>query len=313
MSVTGGQKSIMSDSNVKFGFKKTVAPNPLKNLKSKLLETEDEFQPESKDFVDSISGTFINGSAKKPKLEKAELVIPLISKNNWRPKLSNGRIDHHKGSPSIAAKPKAKDALTLEQQAVNEILESAKKGHECESAEFDSAIPLLLQNRIPDGFETDDNMDVSLRPEESTLDDYDRVPIEQFGLAMLRGMGWSKTGGIGLTNQKAVDMKEPQVRPKGLGLGAERPNKDKDAVPQSSGSKDDRDKLTLKVGAYVIVTKGSSKGNYGQVESFDEDNNRVIIKLAINSKMAAVSKFYIDLVSEREFHKKSKALRLGQI
>ena len=61
---------------------------------------------------------------------------------------------------------------------------------------------------------------------------------------------------------RAVDMKEPQVRPKGLGLGAERPNTDKDTVPQSS---DDKEKLTLKVGAYVIVTKGSSKGNYGQV------------------------------------------------
>jgi len=60
-------------------------------------------------------------------------------------------------------------------------------------------------------------------------------------------------------------MKEPQVRPKGLGLGAERPNKDKDAVPQSSGSKDDREKLTLKVGSYVLINKGSSRGNYGQV------------------------------------------------
>jgi len=28
------------------------------------------------------------------------------------------------------------------------------------------AIPLLLQNRIPDGFETDDKLDVSLRAEE---------------------------------------------------------------------------------------------------------------------------------------------------
>jgi len=37
---------------------------------------------------------------------------------------------------------------------------------------------------------------------QSTLDDYERIPIEQFGLAMLRGMGWSKEAGIGLTNKK---------------------------------------------------------------------------------------------------------------
>lgn len=33
--------------------------------------------------------------------------------------------------------------------------------------------------------------------EESTLDDYQAIPIEQFGMAMLRGMGWSEKRGIG--------------------------------------------------------------------------------------------------------------------
>lgn len=61
--------------------------------------------------------------------------------------------------------------------------------------------------------------DVSLRPEEvslnlkfasssarcldhlhiikSTLEDYERVPIEQFGAALLRGMGWEKGKPVG--------------------------------------------------------------------------------------------------------------------
>ena len=30
-------------------------------------------------------------------------------------------------------------------------------------------IPLLMQNKIPDGFETDDKLDVSLRPDEVVL------------------------------------------------------------------------------------------------------------------------------------------------
>jgi hypothetical protein len=46
------------------------------------------------------------------------------------------------------------------------------------------------------------------------------------------------------------------------------------------------------------------------VEAFDEDNNRVIIKLAINKKMAAVSKFHMTLVSEKDFDKKSKVLSM---
>lgn len=32
---------------------------------------------------------------------------------------------------------------------------------------------------------------------ESTLDDYENVPINDFGLAMLRGMGWKDGDGIG--------------------------------------------------------------------------------------------------------------------
>jgi hypothetical protein len=38
--------------------------------------------------------------------------------------------------------------------------------------------------------------------QQPTLDDYERIPIEQFGLAMLRGMGWKKGEGIGLTNKR---------------------------------------------------------------------------------------------------------------
>ena len=32
---------------------------------------------------------------------------------------------------------------------------------------------------------------------QATEEDYEKVPIEQFGLAVLRGMGWKETDGIG--------------------------------------------------------------------------------------------------------------------
>lgn len=37
---------------------------------------------------------------------------------------------------------------------------------------------------------------------QSTLEDYERCPVEMFGLGLLRGMGWTETEGIGLTNKK---------------------------------------------------------------------------------------------------------------
>lgn len=39
-------------------------------------------------------------------------------------------------------------------------------------------IPLMAQNRVPEGTETEDGpLKVDIRPESSTLDDYDAVPI----------------------------------------------------------------------------------------------------------------------------------------
>lgn len=32
---------------------------------------------------------------------------------------------------------------------------------------------------------------------QSTLEDYESIPVNQFGLAMLRGMGWKPDEGIG--------------------------------------------------------------------------------------------------------------------
>jgi len=279
--------------SVKFGFKKTA----VKPLAPAPKFRQDESR-ETKEFVHYISGSQIKGHVKNgEEKRKAELVIPLIQANRWR---NHEKLEGRSGESKTNGLEKK-----LEDQAINEIMESTKAALEKDPVDRGMAIslPLLLQNRIPTGFETDDNMDVSLRPEESTLDDYERVPIEEFGLAMLRGMGWTKTEGIGLKNKKVVDMREPQLRQKGLGLGAERPQRHKDPVPQSHSSKDhkDREVLSLKIGAFLLITRGTHENNYGQVSSFDEDNNRVIVKLANSSKMAAVSKFYITLVSEREF------------
>jgi len=42
---------------------------------------------------------------------------------------------------------------------------------------------------------------------QATEEDYEQVPIEQFGLAVLRGMGWKETDGVGRTGKyvKHVD------------------------------------------------------------------------------------------------------------
>ncbi|CAK3850483.1 Pre-mRNA-splicing factor spp2 [Lecanosticta acicola] len=60
-------------------------------------------------------------------------------------------------------------------------------------------------------------------PDMSTLDDYARVPVEQFGAALLRGMGWKEGEGIGSQKGKRLpkdDNKLPERRANLLGIGA---------------------------------------------------------------------------------------------
>ncbi|KZW03800.1 hypothetical protein EXIGLDRAFT_3781 [Exidia glandulosa HHB12029] len=72
-------------------------------------------------------------------------------------------------------------------------------------------------------------LDIQTRPESASLDDYERVPIEQFGAAMLRGMGWSAKA------NSNIEPYLPSQRPALLGIGAkERPAED---IPLAPGVK----------------------------------------------------------------------------
>jgi hypothetical protein len=39
--------------------------------------------------------------------------------------------------------------------------------------------------------------DVKNRPDETTMEDYENIPVEEFGAALLRGLGWNEGEGIG--------------------------------------------------------------------------------------------------------------------
>ncbi|KAI9023311.1 DExH-box splicing factor binding site-domain-containing protein [Hyaloraphidium curvatum] len=88
-------------------------------------------------------------------------------------------------------------------------------------------VPILQQNAVPGLTEhlTDAEKyrhDVALRPDEATLEDYEKVPVDQFGAALLRGMGWKEGQGIGRNKKNAMlNPIEFIARPELLGLGAQ--------------------------------------------------------------------------------------------
>ncbi|XP_037520251.1 G-patch domain and KOW motifs-containing protein [Rhipicephalus sanguineus] len=281
-----------------FKFTKKVENKILSCEKS---QTEREAN-EERDYVVSVDESVVKSSL--PKAEKKELVIPLIKNNVWRvPK--NEKSVTQKDAEDIDVPDEDKTELSLEQQAIKEILAEAANSRNLDSkgTTKDMSIPLLMQNKVPDGYETDDKVDVSLRAEESTLEDYESVPIEEYGLAMLRGMGWNPGKPIGARCTEVAKPIEAVLRPKGLGLGAD----SKMAKPPPLVAKEDGD-LVLRTGAYIRIEQGPHKDLYGQVEGLDDENARVIVKLALGGKTVTVSELFVSLVSKKDYQKYGKLL-----
>ncbi|KAJ1659001.1 DNA primase large subunit Spp2 [Dispira simplex] len=66
--------------------------------------------------------------------------------------------------------------------------------------------------------------ELSEQPVEPTLDDYERIPRDDFAAALLRGMSWNNGEGIGRNRKVCNDLTSlPQSRPTHLGLGAQPP------------------------------------------------------------------------------------------
>jgi len=123
---------------------------------------------------------------------------------------------------------------------------------------------------------------------------------------MLRGMGWKEGQGIGGFKNEVVPIFDPQVRPKGLGLGATKPKTQQAAV------KEGEEKLVLKKGAFVKIEAGPKRGLYGEVEGLDEENGRVIVKFTVSKETTSVSENVICLVSKKEFSERGKVVNIDK-
>uniref|UniRef100_UPI00358FCC44 G-patch domain and KOW motifs-containing protein isoform X4 n=1 Tax=Myxine glutinosa TaxID=7769 RepID=UPI00358FCC44 len=94
----------------------------------------------------------------KPKELYKELVIPLIKQNRW---------ETLKGK-KLLPEQKPNDA---EFEAIKEVLEDSRRflekqeQRDIHAMDETFAIPMLLQNKVPDGFEDGGKVDVSLRPD----------------------------------------------------------------------------------------------------------------------------------------------------
>lgn len=264
--------------------------------------------PEEKDFLKTVERRELQSV--KPSEAPKELVIPVI------------QYGHRKQPPTQAPGPSTDiEAMGdgVLSQAVKELIEESKKSlEESENAGVDPtlAIPMIQKGCTPNGEGTDSEPQAETVPEEAN---YEAVPVEAYGLAMLRGMGWKPGQGIGRTFNQVVKPRVNSLRPKGLGLGANltevqalaptgphrllRPDeqeKDKEDQPQG-----------LAPGGAVMVLSGPHRGLYGKVEGLDPDNVRAMVRLAVGGRMVTVSEYCLRPVSQQEFDRNS--LDLSQV
>lgn len=298
--------------SLSFGFKKTAEKKVLTDSTLRDVSTKDD--DTSLDFIKDVSGNKITGT--KSKEEKKELVIPLIQANHWRTKEPSFKPgdEENESSEKIDSKndtdkdKEENEELSLLEQAQKEILDEAKRDNqkwEDRGEKKLGELPAVMMNQASEGATTDEALDVSRRAEQSSLEDYENVPIEEYGLAMLRGMGWKPGYGVGGYKKEVVQILDPQCRPKGLGLGAQRP------TPQEQEpTKEGEEKLTLKKGAFVLIQGGKNRGLYGEVEGLDEDNGRVMMKLGVGGNTVSISENVIKLVTKEEYKMKGKVVNL---
>lgn len=285
------------------------------NIKSSSSSQFDSSTTTNEDRAELVTG-FDNGEIKSttPIVPKKELVIPAqpnrhheffkIKTNPTQNSVSNALPTN---DPVNQLDDEARRALIIEAQQANETWDQRNEhGNIRVHSITQDSTNTFMNNITAEDHKTEEK--------DTENPDYDEVPIEEFGMAVLRGMGFKEANGLGITNKKQIDVFVPETRPRGLGLGADRKilekiNQLKRNLKQAGI--DEKDDLCFEKGAFVLIEKGPHQDLYGTIESIEEDVARLTVSLAIGGtnkkkETISISQYNVKLVTEKEFLKYSK-------
>lgn len=248
----GGFKMSLGGLKAKPGLKAAASKGASKPKKALLGDDEPEDTNTAQEIAgfDAASGGAI--SAHAPAEKKGPLVIPSLPNRNWREEARKKQLERaphtqqaHNGDVvmeepekevvyglSVPLKPTdggqngttgeeeeapramdvvdpQEDGLTAAQRLDAQALASLLTGKATDTARV---VPALTDSEALQN-------DLASAPDEPSLDAYEATPIEGFGLAMLRGMGWKDGDG---ENRKGANKAPAEVkrRPALLGIGA---------------------------------------------------------------------------------------------
>jgi len=266
-----------------FGFSKTKAKSSIVRAQNNEFETNAARGCDDRELITSIEGKQVR--ALNEKVEAGPIVIRCLpnnliqrsaSKTTSEAQTAHIRIDENTSQEDAEA-IRALYADSLESKQNTETKDHLKIET---SANEPNKQAIIVDERIEEA-------------------DYDKIPIEQFGLAVLRGMGFDeKEGIIGLKNKRKVQMIEPELRPRGLGLGMG--SKSLKQRQQDAGTD-----LIYKKNACIQVTQGRHEHSIGQIVGFDDGLNRILVKLeGSDDKIASILQDNTKLISKSEFNRK---------
>ncbi|KAK0461150.1 DExH-box splicing factor binding site-domain-containing protein [Desarmillaria tabescens] len=252
-------------------------------------DEEDEEQDELVTAFDRFGAQRVN---KPKKVHQGPLVIPALKNKDWRelarkrrsanqyvPSSGQARTgadgsvggmgtrDSINSGPVLSGLQMRNKVVKVEQGAVQE-MEVQTEDVQMEETEDQKALRAILAGDtegidgpqidiIPTPISEDDayKQDIDELPDPATLADYNRVPVSQFGAAMLRGMGWKE--GTAATRKGGKGMVEPylpEARPALLGIGA----KEQEVYDDGSGKRNGNKRPDRR---YVPVVKMSKDEN----------------------------------------------------
>jgi G patch domain and KOW motifs-containing protein len=188
--------------------------------------------------IDTARGSHSSFPSRKPKQENSFKLGPPKLRPSFIPEASH-RAEGAEGIDGFEAS--VHDTAVAQEQAtygLNERIKAAQLGQEDDVAKIKQAHGNGQKQEETDGKEQTSfhslidrdlqalKRDLSSLPSEASLEAYEAMPVEAFGEALLRGMGWSEDRGIGrgsIASGAAPVIAEPKRRPHRLGLGAAPP------------------------------------------------------------------------------------------
>lgn len=160
------------------------------------------------------------------------------------------------------------------------------------------------------------------------VQEYQDMPVEKFGEALLRGMGWEKGKPVGRNPKGSVEAREYVRRPERLGLGAkpkeiqpkprrkgrlgepDRSGKNMVMVDEHGNVKHtktldeklvSREKLGLYAGKPVVILRGPHDGLHGKIVQIDRKRDPEVAKvmLELSGEAVEVNSQFLGNPSER--------------